>query len=196
MPLSSTPSRAIKSVSVKGMANAMRMMVALLIAVALPAQAISASVERVWNSAHIHLDGAAADNLPPDTLVAPALLPAVPGHFPMERIQGIAQGRIRIEVQSPGTAGASRLDAHAEEHRAGTPHHHDNGAPGVVYVTDDGGAPPAAPERTGKHDHDGFSPALAVTRTELPPRPHHALLAVASTLRVSHSSGPGKRPPR
>lgn len=196
MPLSCTPSLTIKTVSVKGMAHAMRMAVALLIAVALPAQAISASVERVWNAAHIHLDGAAAGTLPPGTHVAPAALPAAAGHFPMQRIQDIAQGRIRIEVGSPGNADASRLDAHAEEHRAGTPHHHDNDAPGVVYVSDDGGAPPAAPERTGRHDHDGFSPALAVTRTELPPWPRHALLAVAPTLRVSHSSGPGERPPR
>jgi len=172
------------------------MLVALLIVVALPAQAISASVERVWNAAHIHLDGGAADALPPSTQVAPALQPTVAGHFPMQRIQDIAQGRIRVEVDSPGDAEASRLDGHAEEHRAGTPHHHDNEAPGVVYVADDGGAPPAAPERTGKHDHDGFSPALAVTRTELAPRPDHALLAVAPTLRVSHSSGPGERPPR
>ena len=196
MPSGSTPSHNIKSRPAQRIAAALRMAVAVLIVVALPAQAISASVERVWNAAHIHLDGAAAGTLPPGTHVAPAALPAAAGHFPMQRIQDIAQGRIRIEVESPGTAGASRLDTHAEAHRADTPHHHDNGAPGVVYVADDGGAPPAAPERTGKHDHDGFSPALAVTRTELPPRPRHALLAVAPTLRVSHSSGPGERPPR
>jgi len=178
------------------MATAVRMVVALLIVVALPAQAISASVERVWNAAHIHLDGAAADILPPGTQVASALQPTAAGHFPMQRIQDIAQGRIRGEVQSPDDAEASRLDGHAEEHRAGTPHHHDNDAPGVVYVADDGSVPPVAPERAGKHDHDGFSPALAVIPAELASRPVHALLAVAPTLRVSHSSGPGERPPR
>ncbi len=197
MPPTSTPSRTIKSLPVQGMANAMRMVLALLIAIALPAQALSSSVERVWNAAHYHLGGTVADVMRTTAGEdAGAIQRAAAQHYPMQRIQDIAQGRTRTDPGDNGNADASRLDAHAEAHRADTPHHHDNGAPGVVYITDDGGAPPAAPERTGKHDHDGFSPGLAVTRTQLPPRPRLALVAVAPTLRASHSSGPGERPPR
>jgi len=175
---------------------ALRILVCLVIVVALPAQAVSASVERAWNAAHIHVNRAGNDILPNPTQAAPALPLQAAEHFPMQRLRNIAEGRIPVEGESIPDAEASHLLAHAQEHRAGTPHHHDNDAKGVVYVAEDGGAQPVAPELTAKHNHDGFTPALTVTRTELALRPDHALLAVNTTLNLSHISGPGERPPR
>jgi len=196
MPSASTCSRAAQSGPTYSIAAALRILVCLVIVVALPAQAVSASVERVWNAAHIHVNRAGDDSLLNATR-APAALPLQAAeHFPMQRLRDIAEGRIPVEGESVPDDEASYLLAHAQEHRAGTPHHHDNDAQGVVYAAEDGGAQPVAPERTAKHNHDGFTPALTVTPTELAPRLDHALLAVAATLNLSHFSGPGERPPR
>ncbi|MEO6365584.1 MAG: hypothetical protein ABIO38_05995 [Luteimonas sp.] len=170
------------------------MFVALLIAVALPAQALSAAAERVWNAPHIHLDGGGGAMTLRDAAVSPPRVAA--GHYPLQRILDIAQGRISVDTQSLGEAEEQRLDAHAESHRSGRPHHHAIDASGVVYAGDDGDDPAAPPERTGKHDHDGFSPAFAATRMALPVPPHDALAVVTPAVRVSHASGPGERPPR
>ncbi len=196
MSSASTCYRAAQSGPTYSIAAVLRILVCLMIVVALPAQAISASAERVWNAAHIHVNDAGADDLPPVTQAAPALPPQAAEHFPMQRLRDIAEGRVAVEIGSNPEAEASHLLAHAQEHRAGMPHHHDNDAQDVVYVADDGGGQPAALERTAKHNHDGFTPALTVTRTELVLRTDHALMAVAPTLDVSHFSGPGERPPR
>jgi len=177
-------------------AEAFRIFVCLVIVVALPAQAVSASVERAWNASHIHVNGAGDDALMPATQATPAPPSEASEHFPMQRLRDIAEGRIPGQAESVAAAEVTHLLAHAQRHHAGTPHHHDNETQDVVYLAEDGGAQPAAPQRSGTHDHDGFTPALTDTRPELVPRPDHTLLAVAPTLNVSHFSGPGERPPR
>ena len=196
MSSASTCSRAAQSGPTYSIAAALRILVCLVIAVALPAQAVSASVERVWNATHIHVNRAGDNIFPNATQAASALLLQAAEHFPMRRLRNIAEGRIPVQGESIPDDEASHLLAHAQEHRAGTPHHHDNDAKGVVYVAEDGGTQPVAPERTAKHNHDGFTPALTVSRSELASRPDHVLLAVTTTLNLSHISGPGDRPPR
>jgi len=195
MPSASTCSRAAQSGPTYNIAAALRILVCLIIAVALPAQAVSASVERAWNAAHIHVNGDGQESLL-TAEAAPALPPHASEHFPMQRLRDIAAGRMGVDVGSTQEAEALHLLAHAQEHSAGTPHHHDADAPDVAYVSDEGSAAPAAAERTGKHNHDGFSPAIAFAANRLPLPPNQAVQSTLSTLHVSHISGPGERPPR
>ena len=120
MPSASTCSRAAQSGPTYSIAAALRILVCLVIVVALPAQAVSASVERVWNAAHIHVNRAGDDSLLNATR-APAALPLQGAeHFPMQRLRDIAEGRIPVEGESVPDDEASYLLAHAQEHRAGT----------------------------------------------------------------------------
>ncbi len=194
----STRSRAGRSGPTYSVAAAFRIVVCLMIAVALPAQAVSASAERLWNAPHSHANGA-TDGAPNSaTQAAVSQVRHVNEHFPMQRLRDIAEGRIPGEESARARANAemTQLQAHAQQHHAGTPHHHDKNVRDVVYVADDGGDAPAVPERTGTHAHDGFTPAMTGTRVQPVFRPVHAAMALATASRMSHRSGPGERPPR
>lgn len=184
-------------------ARAVRMLLALLLAIALPAQAISASVERVWNAAHYHRD----DSGKRATVVANIALEtryvAVAEHYPLQRARAMASGGVSMpmsnDVHSPTQAAAldvPTLDAHAMAHRSGIAHHHDADTLDVVYVADADEQPMSAAERSGKHDHDGFSPANLVGNFSITPHHRRVLLTVAAQVCVNHLCEPGERPPR
>lgn len=177
---------------------AFRLFVSLLIVVALPAQAISASVERVWNAAHYHLAATGSMETQTASTDADSSREAVTEHYPLQRVLDIAHGRhpAQVALRHDNNPQASRLDAHAEAHRSATPHHHNSDVRDVVYVADQGDAPTSAAQRTGKHDHDGFSPAVLVTLTLFAPLYGRSSLAITSSPCASRSCVPGERPPR
>lgn len=196
MPSASTCSRAALTGPAYSIAAAFRILVCLMIVVALPAQAVSASVERLWNAAHVHVSRPGDDIQPNARQSVPAFPLQAAEHFPMQRLRDIAEGRHPGRSEFVADEEVVHLLAHTQQHHAGTPHHHDSDTQDVVYVAEDGGAQPATPQRSGTHDHDGFTPALTANRTDLDSRPGHIVLEVATTLSVSHSSDPGDRPPQ
>lgn len=198
MPLLLSPSRKPRHAAIRCRV-VVRMLIALLVAVALPAQAISASVERVWNAAHYHLEGPGRpDARAASAVTFPAPQAEIKEHYPLQLARDIAAG-----VQPASAAQkvedaprSARLDAHAQAHGAGIAHHHDADTRGVIYVADAGEQPISATERTGKHDHDGFSPAVPAVRALAARFQDSDPALMNSTPRMSHVFAPGERPPR
>ncbi len=194
MPLLATPRRK----SDHSLCANLRMLIALLVAVALPAQAISASVERAWNATHYHLEYADRGDV---TIVrgdAVATRQNADGHYPLQRARDMALSQQRMPATRASQAAQQSEvhHTHADAHRAGIAHHHDADVPDVVYVVDGSEQPTSAAERAGKHDHDGFSPAIPSLRALDAQFHDHAPVLIASIPQLSHVSTPGDRPPR